>query len=100
MPHNGGWRQDRILAQPLTSARGGCLLRLTSCPIVGATRAHRKEDWELPGLGASFIGSVFVTRQPQSPLSAVPPGSQRASVLGSPSLKGNGLCFLDSGFQG
>lgn len=61
MSANQGWRQDRILAGPLTSAPKGCLLRVASCPIVsppGLTGTR-----QAPGF-AGFLRGVFITPAP------------------------------------
>lgn len=85
------------LAQPLTSAPRGCLLPMTSCPIVGPTVFTKKkkkkgENWELAAPRASFIWSIFITGQQQSPLSAC---CQKASPCWkSPFLKGIMFAFL------
>lgn len=97
----GRWRPGWILALPLTSALRGCLLRLTSCRIVGATGPHRKEDWEGAARPGGFIHwQCFCNTAATIPfvcnIARIP---ESLGVLGSPSSTENGLTFLTVAFR-
>lgn len=99
VPDNRGWRQ--IPAQPLTGAPRGCLLRMTSCPIVVPTGPTGKER-----TGTARPGDVFITcshnplvdsiaRLPES-LGAVSPVTQGMEWLSVKVLQA-GHDFCDPG---